>query len=151
MSRRFDEDDFRDVFRGLQPPPGVGRWRQTGSRPPVAGRGRRARRLLLAVAASSLALTLATSLVLAATRGRQPGPGPIALPPATATPRPSTAETPTAASPPATAAPTPAPRRPAWPDATTTGVPTGTRLVTHQGDLHVTRPGTVRGRVPTGR
>ncbi|WP_258724065.1 hypothetical protein [Cellulomonas sp. NS3] len=66
-----------------------------------------------------------------------PAPAPAPTPTATAKPAPKPTAT-------ATAAPAPAPATPTGPaTAATTGVPSGTALTTHAGDLVITQPGTV--------
>lgn len=66
-------------------------------------------------------------------------PAPAPTPTPTATPKPTAKPTATA-----TAAPAPAPGTPSGPaTAATTGVPSGTALTTHAGDLVITQPGTV--------
>jgi len=69
-----------------------------------------------------------------------PTPTPTPTPTATATPKPTTTPKPTATpTPTATTTPTTS----AKPGSTNTGVPAGTKLTVHEGDLTITEPGTV--------
>ena len=75
----------------------------------------------------------------------EPTPTPAPTPTPTPTPTPEPTPTPTP-EPPPTPAPTPSNPSPApgeHPSAETTGVPAGTKLTVHQGDLTVTTPGAV--------
>ncbi len=68
----------------------------------------------------------------------KPTATPTPTPTATATPKPTTSPKPTA-----TPTPTTSPSTSAKPGPTNTGVPTGTALTVHEGDLTITTPGTV--------
>src|SRR5262249_34203613 len=149
---RFDEEHLRRLFtfdeRDL--PPRLADWHPQTEPDPVHEPVRRParRRVLLAAALTAAILAVFGGVALANTwlsgtspaprpgrRGSAPlqppppeGPDPNRAPPASSRrARPPTAPTPTAG----------------MPDATNTGVPAGTRLTTHHGDLHITTAGAV--------
>jgi len=167
MTPPFDEDEIRALFQEVKAPPGVGRWRHATvtrepdpvyippshreRRPPV-----RRRRTGLAVAASAFAAAALVGAVPVVVNA-------LALPakPAiTGSVRASTSPSPASPSPAGYGSPSAAPtgqsRTPGvatgsapaaqptkWPDAKTAGVPAGTTLRTHAGDLVITTAGTV--------
>jgi Right handed beta helix region len=174
----FDTDDVRALFQQVQPPPGVGRWREINearelpgpyqvgpARPGSAPRGTRRdrrrpprlrapRRRSLAIVATMLAIAVVSGAIPtafrllrvteAATGGGHPAAAASA--PATSPPpaSPSAAPSMALSAAPASAAPGPSgPPASGWPTARTTGVPAGTALRPHPGDLTVATAGAV--------
>jgi len=168
MNRPLDTDEIRALFREVNAPPGVGRWREASQarepepvyippshrerRPPV-----RRRRTGLAVAASAFAVAAlvgavpvvvnamtspSTPAATGSTRPSTSQPTASPSPAGYASASPSTAATGSTRTPGGTGS-APASQPPTWPDARTTGVPAGKTLRTHTGDLVITTAGTV--------
>jgi hypothetical protein len=169
MKPPFDEDEIRGLFQEVKAPPGVGRWRHPTvatepepvyippshreRQPPV----RRRRRTGLAVAASAFAVAALVGAVPVVVNAMTSPSAPAA----TRSARPSALDSSASPSPVDSASPSapaleqgqtrtpggtasaPAAQPPGWPDATTTGVPAGKALRTHDGDLVITTAGTV--------
>ncbi len=146
MTRPPDPDDVRALFEEVTAPPGVARWRVAGTSPPVPAPHRVRRRRLLAVAACAVAMAAVVGAVPAAQAllgapdgGHRGDPG--RPPVSSAPPVPSRGPSPSAS--PGSPAPTRGPAPPARPGPGNTGVPLGTTLRTHRGDLTVTARGAV--------
>jgi hypothetical protein len=156
VNRPPDPDRIRDLFQEVNPPPGMGRWREVGPAPtpvrPVVRRKPAARSRLALVLGSAFAAVLVLAVLpLAGQLWRQTEAAttdpPYLVAPTSAGPAStSTAEV----AKPTTAAPTPpaattAPVRshPATSGPSGPGVPAGVKLRPHAGDLLVTAAGTV--------
>jgi hypothetical protein len=163
----LDEDEIRALFQEVKAPPGVGRWRHAtlAQEPepvyiPPSHRERRPvvrrRRTGLAVAASAFAVAAMVGAVPVVVNALATSPSkPTAIGSAgpstsqsSASPSPAGFESPSAAATGETRAPSATASAPAaqptkWPDSKTTGVPAGTALRTHAGDLVITTAGTV--------
>jgi Right handed beta helix region len=181
----FDADDVRALFQQVQPPPGVGRWREVdeardaprgypagptlplgrpappGTRPGTAAGGRRPsgpsrlrppRRRSLAVVATMVAIAVVSGAIPtafrllrvteAATGGGHPRPARSAPAAGPSGDAPSTGPSMSiSAAPSASSSGSPGGRT--WPTAKTAGVPAGTALRPHPGDLTVSTPGAV--------
>jgi hypothetical protein len=165
MTPPLDDDEIRALFREVNPPPGVGRWRHATLaqepapvylppshrarpvRPPVR------RRTGLAVVASAFAVATLIGAVPVVVNAMTSPVKPVAsgsagpstsqspAPPSPAAGRPNAPTTDRKRTPGTGSAPAAQPAR--WPDAKTTGVPAGRTLRTHAGDLVVTTAGTV--------
>jgi hypothetical protein len=142
----YGEDRLREMFADLPIPAGVRQWQ-----PPPQPEVRHDRLASTLTAVATLTITAVIVLAVQAWPADTPRPvDPVATgtaaPPASepVSPPPSAATPGTGAARPApTGSATRQPAPPSWPGTATTGVPAGTRLTEHHGDLHVRVDGAV--------
>ncbi|GAA0932538.1 hypothetical protein GCM10009558_045700 [Virgisporangium aurantiacum] len=141
-----DEDVLRQMFQEVQVPAGVDRWPARVPRP--VPRRTRSRRFTPVLVGLLIAGVLLATAVIASPYRPHTTLGGATAPDAPAGATVSTAPAPSSptlnsTSPPATPATPPTSPPGGWPSETTTGVPAGTALGTHTGDLRVDKAGQV--------
>lgn len=148
------EEYARSLFARLDAPAGIDRWRDAPQtvrhEQGLRTRGRR----LVVVLMAAVVVTMTISGIAIAQRLLGPPRPDLPLPNVSSTPVPSPRDSPRPSLTPSvrpspkrtvTRTPTPSARPPApgWPGAGTTGVPDGTSLRRHVGDLHIRTPGAI--------
>ena len=148
MKRPFDPDRIRAVFETIEAPAGMDAWRiapvaattGTAAEPPQPLGPRRTSRRAVPVLVAILTAAVTGGVTLGAVALDRPGPPVVAVSPSAA---PTGAPLMTPSATPDTSPRRNEPSRPTQPTSSGVGVPPGTRLTTHVGDLRITIAGTV--------